>query len=354
MRIVVLGLSLTSSWGNGHASTYRSLLAALARRGHDILFLERDVPWYANNRDLTAAEYARVELYRSIDQLRGELAAPIADADLVVVGSYVPQGVEAVDVVLERARGVTAFYDIDTPITLAMLADGRDEYLSRRQVPRFDLYLSFSGGPVLECLEAQYGARRARPLYCSIDPETYRPDPQPERWHLGYLGTYSEDRAAGLAMRLVEPARRWPDGRFVVAGPQFPPSTTWSSNVDRVDHIPPGEHGRFYGAQRFTLNLTREAMTRAGYSPSVRLFEAAACGVPIITDPWPGLETFFVPGEDILVSRSTAETLTYLADLPDAERIRIASNARARVLSAHTAAHRAAELEAYAEKLLHS
>jgi spore maturation protein CgeB len=346
MRIVVFGLSVTSAWGNGHASTYRSLLKALARRGHEILFLERDVPWYAENRDLPTPRFARVELYRTRAEL-DRFTAEIASADLVIVGSYVPEGVEIADLVLREARGVRAFYDIDTPITLDALEVGDAEYLRRDQVPRFDIYFSFSGGPVLDRLEREFGAAEARPLYCSIEADADAPPPPlaPESWRLGYLGTYSEDRQSGLEMRLLEPARRLPGIRFVVAGAQFPAATVWPANVDRIEHVPPAEHQTFFAAQRYTLNVTRRAMIAAGYSPSVRLFEAAASGVPIVSDPWPGLETFLAPGREILVTRSAAETMDVLVDLPDTERRAIAARARQRILAQHTSDHRAAEVE---------
>jgi spore maturation protein CgeB len=347
MNIVVLGLSITSASGNGHASTYRSLLAALHRRGHRIVFLEREMSWYAGHRDLPQPEYARVVLYSSLAELTCCAGDDIADADLVMVGSYVPEGPEVIDLVLSHSRGVTAFYDIDTPITMAMLASAREGYIHASQISCFDLYLSFSGGPVLADLEAVYGAARARPLYCSVDSHACAPAPQAVRWHLGYLGTYSADRQPGLELRLIEAARQWPNGRFVVAGAQYPAANTWPANVERIEHVPPDGHARFFGAQRFTLNLTSADMTQCGYSPGVRLLEAAACGVPIVSDPWPGLETFFVPGDEILVSRSTRETLEYLVDLPDVARDQIAASARARVLAEHTSHHRALELESY-------
>jgi spore maturation protein CgeB len=295
-----------------------------------VLFLERDVPWYRDHVDAANPAGGRLAVYDDLDALRTIWRASIAEADLVVVGSYVPDGAAVVDLVLDAARGVTAFYDIDTPITLAGLERDEAAYVRRAQVPHFDLYLSFSGGPVLETLERRFGAARARAFYCSVDPHAHRPSPQAPRWDLGYLGTYSADRAAGLDRRLVEPARRRPAGRFVVAGAQFPDGIEWPGNVDRVEHVAPSEHARFFGAQRFTLNLTRAAMTEAGWSPSVRLFEAAACGVPVISDTWPGLEAFFKPGREILVSRSAEDTLGLLVDLPEAERQALADAARAR------------------------
>jgi spore maturation protein CgeB len=347
VRFVVLGLSITSAWGNGHASTYRSLLRALAGRGHDVLFLERDAPCYAPHRDSPGVPWARVRLYRTRADLQRRYGADIAQADVVMLGSYVPEGADIADYLLRQAEGVRAFYDIDTPVTLQTIARGRAEYIRRAQIPKFDLYLSSSGGPVIERLERSFGARCARPLYCSVDPQTHAPSAQPERWLLGYLGTYAPDRQPALDSLLVGPARRLSNQRFVVAGSQFPPALEWPPNVDRVDHLPPSDHPRFYGAQRFTLNLTRRPMVEAGYSPSVRLFEAAACGVPIISDPWPGLDAFFTPDREICVARSTREALQFVRDCSERERRAMAHRARLRVLGEHTAEHRAIELEEY-------
>jgi spore maturation protein CgeB len=232
-------------------------------------------------------------------------------------------------------------------VTLAALEHDGCEYISREQVPAYGLYLSFTGGPTLRRIEHEFGSPMARPLYCSVDPDLYKPSDQPIAWDLGYLGTYSRDRQLGLETRLLDPARLWPSGRFVVAGPQFPPSIHWPPNVQRIIHLPPTAHANFYGAQRFTLNLTRSAMIRAGYSPSVRLFEAAACATPIISDAWDGLGDFFRPGEEILISSSAADTLEYLKDFPHERAVDIGARARARILAAHTAEHRASELESY-------
>lgn len=350
LNLVILGLSITSSWGNGHATTYRGLVRELAKRGHRVLFLERDVPWYASHRDLPEPPYGQTELYRDLADLKARFEREICEADAVIVGSYVPQGVEVgawVTEITEKAGGVSAFYDIDTPVTLAKLERGDYEYLIPDLIPHYNLYLSFTGGPTLERLENQYSAKAARALYCSIDPELYYPEDVPVTWDLGYLGTYSEDRQPPLESLLLEPARRSPQGCFVVAGPCYPESIVWPQNVARTEHLPPSEHRRFYNAQRFTLNLTRADMIRAGFAPSVRLFEAAACGVPIISDTWAGLETFFEPGEEILLARSPEDTLIYLTELSDEARREIGMRARARVLREHTAAKRAEELEGH-------
>jgi spore maturation protein CgeB len=348
LRIVILGLSITSSWGNGHATTYRGLVRELTRRGHDVLFLERDVEWYANSRDMPRPPHGRTALYRDLTELRQRFTGEIEEADLVIVGSYVPEGVEVGEWVTRTARGLTAFYDIDTPVTLAKLARGDEEYLTAALIPQYDLYLSFTGGPTLDRLEQEYGAQMARPLYCSVDPVLYHPESLVIRWDLGYMGTYSEDRQPALDRLLLQPAKSWPEGRFVVAGPQYPRGTRWPRNVRRIEHLPPARHRRFYNTQRFTLNLTRADMITAGFSPSVRLFEAAACGTPILSDYWEGLDTLFESGREILIVDSSREVLEAVRDLPESDRLVMGERARERVLSEHTAAHRAAELEGYA------
>ena len=347
LRIVIIGLSITSSWGNGHATTYRGLVRELAARGHDLLFLERDLEWYAANRDLPKPPHCRTALYRNFAELRGRFECEVREADLVMVGSYVPEGAAVGAWVTRIAEGVTAFYDIDTPVTLAKLARGETEYLAPSLIPRYRLYLSFTGGPTLERLERDFGSPQARALYCSVDPTLYHPEPVERRWDLGYMGTFSADRQPPLERLLLEPARRWPAGRFVVAGPMYPKSVRWPHNVERVEHLPPPRHRAFYNAQRFTLNVTRSDMVAAGWSPSVRLFEAAACGTPIVSDPWEGLDSLFVPGEEILVATRPETVLEYVHDLDEEEVRALGERARSRVLAEHTAAHRAAELEGY-------
>jgi spore maturation protein CgeB len=352
LRIVILGLSITSSWGNGHATTYRSLVRALLERGHDVFFLERDMPWYRANRDIIDLPPGSVRLYKTVDELRGRWRNALAEADLVIIGSYVPEGIAVGTLVLAIASGIVAFYDIDTPVTLSSIAKGDCPYLNDGLIAAYDLYLSFTGGRALQVLERRYGARAARALYCSVDPECHKPIRAQPVWDLGYLGTYSADRQQALEALMCATAQRVPAGRFAVAGPLYPPEVSWPANVDRIEHIGPDRHAWFYGRQRFTLNITRADMVRMGYSPSVRLFEAAACETAIISDWWPGLDTIFVPRKHLLVARSADEVLSYLFELSDRERRELATRAREHLLTHHTAAHRAIALEDYVEELL--
>lgn len=348
LNITILGLSITSSWGNGHATTFRALIRELNKSGHHITFLERDVPWYASNRDLAKPDFCDLFLYPDLNALKNEHLQLVQNADLVIVGSYVPEGVEVGEWVCKEAKGIKAFYDIDTPVTLAKLERKDYEYLSPELIPAYDLYLSFTGGPTLNLLERKYGSPCARALYCSVDPALYFPEIVETRIDLGYLGTYSDDRQPPLERLLFDAAKSWNAGRFAVTGPQYPDSIIWPRNVAYIHHLPPAQHREFYNSQRFTLNITRADMIKAGYSPSVRLFEAAACGIPIISDYWEGLDTVFELGKEIFVSASGAETLEYLCDLPEADRIAAGERARQKILAAHTASHRATELVSYA------
>ena len=347
LDIVILGLSITSSWGNGHATTYRALVRALSARGHNVCFLERDMPWYEEHRDMPNPPYGLTQLYQSAAELKQRFERHVKDADLCIVGSYVPDGIEIGEWVTRTCRGVKAFYDIDTPVTVAKLAAGNAEYIAAWLVRRYDIYLSFAGGPLLQKIEKEFGSSMARPLYCSVDPKVYFPEDRTPKWDLGYMGTYSVDRQPSLNTLLVEPAQRSQKLKTVVAGPMYPREASWPRNVERIEHLPPASHRSFYNSQRYTLNLTRADMRSAGYSPSVRVFEAAACGTPIISDIWPGLETFFEIEKEILTSSSTEEVLVYLREISENERRAIGERARRRVLASHTSDHRALELESY-------
>ncbi len=349
MNISILGLTITSAWGNGHATTFRSLCAALHTRGHQIRFLEQDAPWYREHRDLPAPSFCEVTLFGEWPEAQPWLHAAAGWSDLVIIGSYFPEGLAAADYLFARAHCPVFFYDIDTPVTVERLRTaGETEALRAADIPRYDAYLSFTGGPILDELKRRFGARRALPLYCSVDPAAHRPQPADPRYGclLSYLGTYAADRQPKLDALFVEPAGSFPGDRFLLAGAQYPESLGWPDNVWRFEHIPPAEHPSFYCSSRFTLNLTRTSMVAAGWSPSVRLFEAAACGAAIISDGWPGLAELLTPGKEVLLAENTADMVRLLRQTTEAERRAMGQAARARVLAEHTSAQRAGELEA--------
>jgi spore maturation protein CgeB len=311
------------------------------------LFLERDQPSYASNRDAPILPYCQSRLYIDLEELRARFTPRISAAAAVIVGSHVSDGRRVCDWVLDHAAGVKAFYDIDTSVTLAKLRNDSCEYLRASQVPEFDVLLSFTGGPVLQRWEGEFGARCARALYCSVDVDQEQPMRLRRDIDLGYLGPYSDDRQPTLEALLNEPARRLPKRRFAVAGAQYPSHLVWPKNVQRIDHMAPGSHAQFYGRQRFTLNLTRADMRKVGYSPSVRLLEAAACGTPIISDEWVGLGEVFEPNSEILLARTTDEVTHHLDSISDEQARQIADAARERICAEHSSARRAEQLESY-------
>jgi len=348
LKIVIFGLSITSSWGNGHATTFRALARALHDRGHRIVFFEKDVEWYGSNRDLPAPEFCDLRLYEKWDEIVATVRRELSDADVAMVGSYFPDGIQATDEVFDSRAQVKTFYDIDTPITVSMLREkGSTEYLRCDQVPGFDVYFSFTGGPMLREIEERFGASKAVPLYCSFDPEKYRNFAVAKRYQceMSYMGTYAPDRQPKLEELLFGAARSMSEGKFLVAGPQYPKSVMWPGNVRRIMHLNPRWHPHLYSSSRLTLNVTRRDMVMAGYSPSVRLFEAAACAATIVSDNWPGLETFFEPGAEILLPMSASEIVRYLREWDPEELRRIGEAAQARVMQEHTSARRADEFE---------
>ena len=341
MKITLFGLTLSSSWGNGHATPYRAILRALHRLGHRVTFYECDVPYYAKHRDLWQCDYCDLKLYSSWDSIRAQAVAEAAESDVVVTASYVPQGAHIADALLSINGPLRVFYDLDTPITLQHLAEGDLDYLRARQLAAFDLVLSWTGGEGLTALERDFGVKLARPLFGCVDPDVYRPVlPRLDmRCELSYMGTYAPDRQAKLESMFLEPARRCPSSRFLLAGSLYP-ERKWASNVCHSEHLRPAEHPALYCSSRLTLNLTREAMVTSGYCPSGRFFEASACGTPIITDWFRGLDSFFEPGKELIIASDTGDVLRALRR-PDADLLRMARFARQRTLDEHTGYQRA-------------
>ena len=346
MKIVIFGLAVSSSWGNGHAALWRGLIAGLLQDGHAVDFFERDVPFYAQNRDLTALpQGGRLVLYPDWPAALPLARRALAGADVALVTSYCPDALAATALIRDETAAMCCFYDLDTPVTLARLAAGESvDYLGPDGLAPYDLVLSYTGGGALDALRDRLGARRVAPIYGSVDPAQHHPvEWSAPRALLSYLGTYAADRQAALESLFVEPARLRPTGRFVIGGAQYPQHFPWTDNIWFVRHLPPDRHPAFYCSSRMTLNVTRAAMAAMGHCPSGRLFEAAACGTPILSDGWDGLDQFFTPGEEIIVASTTADAMAALA-LTDAELAAIAARARARTMDEHTAERRARQM----------
>ncbi|TAK10204.1 MAG: glycosyltransferase [Candidatus Manganitrophaceae bacterium] len=347
MKLVIFGLTISSSWGNGHATFWRALGRALARRGWRIQFFERDVPYYAAHRDFTGSPGIEVHLYSDWEAIRHQAEASFTEADAAMVTSYCPDALAASDLVLSSPSRLRVFFDLDTPVTLERLGKGeRVEYLPSQGLGDFDLVLSYAGGAALTELQERLGARQVAPLYGCVDPSAHHSVPPVEAYRadLSYLGTYAADRQEALERLFIEPARRLSHRRFLLGGSLYPKDFPWTENLFYLRHVPPPEHPAFYCSSRLTLNVTRRPMVETGYCPSGRLFEAAACGVPILSDLWEGLDQFFEPGSEILIARSTEEAIGAI-ELPAGALSKIARAARERTLAEHTGERRADDLE---------
>lgn len=356
MKLVIFGLTVSSSWGNGHATLWRGLCRALGGHGHEVVFFERDVPYYAAHRDLKELPGGQLRLYSDWSEAQGSAARESADADVAMVTSYCPDGIAATELVLNSQARLRVFYDLDTPVTLNRLRKGKEvSYIGPAGLRDFDLVLSYTGGAALDQLKSSLGAVRVAPLYGSVDPEVHRPVARVERFgaDLSYLGTYAQDRQAALESLFIQPARQMPRQKFLIGGALYPPGFPWADNIFFARHVAPAEHPAFFCSSRLTLNVTRGAMAQMGYCPSGRLFEAAACGVPLLSDWWEGLEEFFEPGTELLVAHRTGDVVNAL-ELSPGELDRIAVAAREHTLAAHTAEHRAAELEKILDEALMS
>ena len=347
MKLVIFGLTVSSSWGNGHATLWRGLCNALGKLGHEVVFFERDVPYYASHRDLTELPGGQLILYSDWNEVLGQARAQLAEAEVGMVTSYCPDGLAATDLVLSSNADLHVFYDLDTPVTLDQLREGKSvNYIGPRGLTDFDLVLSYTGGAALEQLKTQLGAKQVAPLYGSVDPAVHHPvDPKEAfRADLSYLGTYSDDRQEILDKLFIRAARQLPHQRFLIGGAMYPAAFPWQENVWFSGHVAPPDHPAFFCSSRLTLNVTRGPMARMGYCPSGRLFEAAACGAPILSDWWEGLDAFFEPGCEILVGQTTEDAVGALQLSPE-ELAKIAKAARERTLAEHTAERRVRELE---------
>jgi spore maturation protein CgeB len=351
VKITVFGLTISSSWGNGHATPYRALIRALDRLGHQVHFFEKDVPYYSSRRDFDSCDYCDLTLYPDWDTVRDQALSTAADSDVVITASFLPEGQRINDEILDLARPLRVFYDLDTPVTLKNLRLGEVEYLGWNQISAFDLVLSFTGGNVLAELEMEYGARLVRPLYGCVDPDDYQRVEAVTEFScdLSYMGTYSADRQTKVDELLIVPSRRHPEKQFLLAGSLYPWQWHWPQNVRRIEHIAPADHARFYSSSRITLNITRGEMAASGWCPSGRFFEAAACGTPVITDAWEGLDSFFDLESELRVV-SSAEEVQQALLMPAAELQAMASRARQRTLDEHTGMVRARQLLGYLEE----
>ncbi len=349
LDLVIIGRSILSSYSNPAADLYRGLINELAHHGHRTTFLEPyDFAGIAH-RDMLRSPYCEVWTYGDIDTLFEEYLPAIQSADVVMLGTGLAETNRIADWICQEARGLTIYYDTDLGQTAANLADGctHCNSLSRESIRSFHLYLSTTGGGALEALAAEYEIRCARPLYESIDPFSYYRMDMDKTYDLGFMGNFRRDRRELLDALLLGPARTTPNRQFVLAGDNYPRSLKWPQNLTYLEHLPGTNHVDFYNRQSCNLILGRTDRKLLGYTPSRQLLAAAACGVPILTQDWSGLDSFFADKQDVFCVEDERDVLDILYGTDDSVRRKVGNAARQRVLAEHTTAQRAQQLLSY-------
>lgn len=348
LKIAFFGSSLVSSYWNGAATYYRGIIRELHGRGHEITFYEPDAYGRQQHRDMADPPWARVCVYRPDEEGVDECLEKAAMADLIVKASGVgvnDEYLEEAVLALRKPGKTVIFWDVDAPATLDRAqSDPRDPF--RALIPRYDMVLTYGGGDPVVDAYIKLGARSCIPIYNALDPETHHPvEPGPRfRADLGFLGNRLPDREARVEEFFLKAAAAAPQHSFIMGGNGWE-GKPMPGNVKWIGHVPTNDHNQFNCSVRIVLNVNRQSMANYGFSPPTRIFEAAGAGSCIVTDDWEGIDLFLEPGREVLVARSGPEVAGYLTDLDPEKARAIGSAGRNAVLSRHTYAHRARQLE---------
>lgn len=349
LDFVFIGRSILSSYGNPRAELYRALVGELAHRGHRTIFLEKETKLGSAHRDMLRSPYCEVWTYRDADQLLDEYVSLLHGADVVLLGDGVAGASRIAGWIATEARCVKIYYDTDLARTFdSLCADKPDhECLQAHNIPDFDLYLSTTGGAALQRIRAEYDCPNVQPLYECIDPYFYYRTDEPKQYDLGFIGNYNVNRGQQLDKMMLQPAQRTPNRSFILAGGDYPTDLGWPTNLRYLEHLPETSHVSFYNRLNCTLVLARPDRSALGHTPSKRLLAAAACGVPILSDHWVGLEEFFEPNRELYVVEDCHSVLESLYQTQQMDRVKLGNRARQRVLAEHSTRRRAEQFLDY-------
>jgi spore maturation protein CgeB len=347
--IAMFGSSLVSAYWNGAATYYRGIIRNLHARGFQVTFFEPDAYERQRHRDLDDPDWARVVVYEATAAGVAAALETASDADILIKASGVgvfDEWLEAEIPLLGAALGKpTVFWDVDAPATLQRMRENAgDPFLS--QVGRYDLILTYGGGPRVVGEYLERGARACVPIYNALDPQTHFPVPPEARFagDLAFLGNRLPDRETRVAAFFLAPARALPQLRFVLGGSGWDRNVALSANVKYVGHVYTRDHNAFNCSSRAVININRDSMATTGYSPPTRVFEAAGAGACLICDAWRGIEHFLEPDDEVLAVESGADVAAILPRLTPELARQIGHAARRRILAHHTYAHRAAQV----------
>ncbi|RAK52815.1 CgeB family protein [Phenylobacterium deserti] len=348
MKIAFYGSSLLSSYWNGAATYYRGMLSELAKRGYDITFYEPDAFDRQRHKDIEPPEWCKVVVYPATETALQTVIAKAAEADVVVkasgVGVFDDELLEGV-MAVARPHAIKIFWDVDAPATLSELR-GDASLPMHRVLPSLDMVLTYGGGPPVINAYEGFGARVCRPIYNALDPSTHHPVPAQTRFEgdLNFLANRLPDRESRVERFFLEPAARLPERRFLIGGNGWD-DKAMPANVRRIGHVGTADHNAFNCSPLAVLNVARDSMADVGFSPATRVFEAAGAGACLITDAWEGIELFLNPDEEVLVARDGQDVAEHVAALTPERARAIGEAARQRILSEHTYARRAAEVD---------
>jgi spore maturation protein CgeB len=352
VKVAFFGSSLVSSYWNGAATYYRGLIRALHRRGHRVTFYEPDAYERQAHRDIADPDWVEVIVYEPTAAAALALVERAQRADVVVKAT----GVGVLDELLEEAvaevRGVSVFWDVDAPATLARLDADPDDPL-RALVPRYDLVLTYGGGDPVVAGYRGLNARDCVPVYNALDPVTHFPVAPDARFacDLAFVGNRLPDREDRVEEFLVRPAKLLPERSFLLAGAGWE-ARELPANVRLLGHLSTNDHNAVNSTPLAVLNVLRESMARNGWSPATRVFEAAGAGACLVSDAWAGIEEFLEPGREVLVAESGDDVADALASLTPERARAIGAAARRRILAEHTYDHRAAQVEELLARVL--
>jgi len=354
MNIAFYGSSLLSSYWNGAATYYRGILRALAERGYRITFYEPDAFERQAHRDIDPPDWARVVVWPATPEGLAAVVAEAGAADVVIKASGV--GVyddELLEGVLRAARpdALTIFWDVDAAATLDELR-ARPDHPVRAALGALDMVFTYGGGPPVVGAYRAMGARACVPVYNALDPATHFPVPPDPRFagELGFLANRLPDREARVEEFFLRPAAALPDRRFLIGGSGWG-DKAMPGNVQAIGHVGTGDHNAFNCTPRAVLNVARDSMATAGYSPATRVFEAAGAGACLITDAWEGIGMFLAPDSEVLVARDGQDVAEHLARLTPERAQAIGAAALARVRREHTYALRASVVDTVLRQL---